>query len=57
MRVADGCSGYFGFGVCELISGDSFVPWYPQEGCRTQSSVVGQHSIALNIAIHSRCRL
>ncbi len=24
-RVAGGCSGYFGFGVCELVNRDSFV--------------------------------
>ncbi len=37
--VAGGCSGYFGLGLCELITEDSFVPCYPQEGCRTRSSV------------------
>ncbi len=29
----------FGFGVCELVHRDSFVPWYPQEGCRAWSSI------------------
>ncbi len=38
-RVAGGCSGWFGCGVCELVSRDSFVPWYPREGCRTRLSV------------------
>ncbi len=36
--IADGCSDCFGCGVCELISRDFFVPWYPQEGCRALSS-------------------
>ncbi len=38
-RVTGGCRGCFGFGVCELVARDSFVPWYPQEGCRAWSTV------------------
>ncbi len=39
-RVAGGCSGCFDFGVCELVTRDSFVPWYPHKGCRTRLRVV-----------------
>ncbi len=31
-RVADGCSGCFGFGVCELIAGNSFCGLIPTGG-------------------------
>ncbi len=38
-RVAGGCCGYFGLGVCELVIRDSFVDWYQQEDFWARSSV------------------
>ncbi len=41
--VGDGskriAGGWFGFGVCGLITGDFFVAWHSWEGCRTRSRV------------------
>ncbi len=39
MRVTGGCSGCFGFGICELATRDSFGAWYPRGGYRTRTYI------------------
>ncbi len=51
-RVAGGCCGCVGLGVCKLLTGGFFVTWYSKEGYQTKASVGNRHSIALNL-----CRL